>query len=114
AGELIDERDERQLVGIGEEEAAHRRARRAQLVIGLNVVEPLRDRSPRELGGDRGVPALLGQLVAMTLGGELVLEAAPSAGDAAMEDARAPGAVAPHDAKSAPEDPRQLQTELGG
>ena len=42
--ELIDEREERQLLGISQEEAAEAEGRGPQLVIGPGLVEPLRDR----------------------------------------------------------------------
>ena len=62
-GELIDEGEQRQLVGVGEEEPAQAEERRPQLLVGLDLVEPLRHRAAGEVGGDRRVPPLLGQTV---------------------------------------------------
>ena len=113
-GELIDQRDERQLVGIGEKEPAQPGRRRPQLGVGAHLVEPRRDRSPREIGGDRRVPAVLGERVRFGQRPELFRHPLPAARGAARGDLRLPGAVGPHVAEAAAEDPRELQPELLG
>ena len=111
--ELIDERDDRQLLGIGEEEAAQAGGGRPQVGVRPHIVEPLRDRPPREVGGDRRVPALLGQTIAPREIRQTPGQLLPAA-LRALNDPRAARAVAPHVAEAAAQDARQLQPELAG
>ena len=73
-GKLVDERDQRELLGIGEKKSAHPGGGCTQLAIGLHFVEPLRYGSAREVGRHRRVPALLGEPVAAGQIGEPVVE----------------------------------------
>jgi hypothetical protein len=101
--ELIDERDERQLVGIGQEESAQADGRHAQFLVRLPIVEPLRDRLPRQVGGDRRIPALVGEAVAPGQIAQLTGQAVPSARRFALDDPCAAGRVGPDVPESGPE-----------
>ena len=106
---------QRQLVGIGEEEPAQPGRGRAQLGVGLDLVEPRRDRPPREVGGDRRIPSLLGQAcTAWPTLLELLRQPLPAARRVARDDPRPARSVGADVAEAAAQDARQLQPELAG
>ena len=110
--ELIDEREQRELVGIAKEEAAEPKRRLAQLVVCVDAVQPLGDGFPSDVGDDRRFPAPFGEAVGFAELGHLFGEAIPAAGDAAPHDARPAMFVRAHEAPAAAEDAGQLEAEL--
>ena len=113
-GELVDEGDERQLLGIGKKEPAQAQGGRTKLLVGTGLVEPGCHRAARNARRDRRVPPLLGQPVAANQRLEAAGEQLPAAGDIPLHDARTIAAVLAHVAEPAAQDRRQLQTELAG
>ena len=112
--ELIDERDERQLVGIGEKKSAEAGRGRPQLRVGLHLIQPMRHRAPREIGGDRRIPAPFGQRVRPGEAAQLVGQALPAALGIAGQDLRAAGLIRTDIAEAAPENVCQPEPELRG
>ena len=110
--ELIDEREERQLLGIGEKEPAQAARRFAQLGVGLDLVEPLRHGPPGQIGGDRRIPPLLGEAVRSGQVLEGVRQPVPAAGRRPAHDAGLAGGIGPRVAEAAAQDPRELQPQL--
>ena len=109
--ELIDERDQRQLLGVGQIEAAQPDRRRAKVRVGLHLIQPRRHRSPREVGGHGGVPPALREQVRFRDRPELLRHALPAARGAARDDFRLARRVRAYVAESAPQDGHQLQPE---
>ena len=114
-GELIDQRDQRELVGIGEEEAAQAGRGRAQLVVGLDLIEPRGDRAPGDVARRSASPSAArrggtGRLTPRSSLGEPF----PAARRVARDDLRPAGLIGAHVAEAAAQNPRQLETELAG
>src|SRR5262249_26595482 len=59
-GELFDQHEQREVFGIGKEEAAEAAYYRAHVPIGVDFIEPLRDGSLGDASDDRAFPLLLG------------------------------------------------------
>ncbi len=110
--ELIDECEERQLVGIGEKKAAQTASELPQRVVRVGFVQPLGDRSPREIGGDRRVPALLNEVVGRDQVGEAARQTVPAAGGRAAREARSSRSILPHVPPAVAQDARQGEAQL--
>ena len=110
--ELIEQRDERQLVGIGQEEAAQPGGRRPHLGVGPDLVEPRGHGAARQSGGDGRIPPLLGERVRLGQVLEFVRQTLPSTCCAAARDPRPAGAVQADVAKASPENARERQPKL--
>ena len=77
----------------------------------MSIVEPLRDRSARDVGGNRRVPSLFGGLVASAQRLELARQAIPPAAAGAFDETGAALRVGPDVAEAAAENPREFEAE---
>jgi hypothetical protein len=88
--QLVDQGDQRQLVGVGEKEAAEAGRGGPQVGVGLGLIQPGRDGAPREIGRNRRVPAPFGEVVRPADPAQLAGEPLPAAFRIPRDDLRRP------------------------
>jgi hypothetical protein len=114
ARELIDERQQRELVWIREEEAPQGSRGRPQLGVRIRLVEPLRHGSAGDVGGDGRIPAPLRQHGALDQRGEHSRHPIPPSCAGAAHDAGTVVRVWQGVAPAVAEDAGELQPEILG
>jgi hypothetical protein len=111
--ELIHERDQRQLIGVGEEESSQPGRRRPQIVVGAHLIEPRGHGASSDVGCDRRVPAPLGAFVWRRDIAERIRQPVPPALGAAAYDSWLSALVGPYVPETTAQDSRQREAALG-
>jgi hypothetical protein len=111
-GELIDQRNQRQFLRVGEEEPPQAACAPAQLGVGVDIVEPGSHRSTGQAGRERRIPAAFREPVEANGVAERAREAGPPLGRVPADDVRCLRAVGLDHGESAPQDALQGQAEF--
>ena len=111
---LIDERKERQVLGICEKEPPEAGGDCPQIGVGFDLVQPAGYRSPAKVSRDRGVPTLFCQTVDANQTREGLRKPVPPARRLRSDDAHPTGCFSSDVAKPTAQNGNELETKLLG